>query len=87
MGRKCKEWTDCKDQRDWLRTAKANGLPVEHGGRHTCIVANGRRIPIPNGETKTGTRGSILRSLSAAGVVVLLILSLATFAALYSLAV
>ena len=50
------------------------GAAVENGGRHPCVVYQGHRVPVPDGELKTGTRWSIVKSLAALGLSVLLII-------------
>jgi hypothetical protein len=65
------EWRECKDDRDWVTVAKRKGYEVRSGkGSHTCLEVNGRSIPVPKGETRKGTKSSILRSLAAAGAMV-----------------
>lgn len=71
MTRKTLDWRECKDDRDWCAVAKRKGYEVRSGkGSHTCIEVNGRSIPVPKGETRKGTKASILRSLAAAGALV-----------------
>jgi len=44
------------------------GAAVENGGRHPCVVYHGHRVPVPDGELRTGTRWSIVKSLAALGL-------------------
>lgn len=66
---------DCRTQRDFVSVARQQGYRVENGGRHTCVVADGRRVPLghANGEIPTGTRRAIIRALKAVGMTALVL--------------
>lgn len=80
MGRKAKEWRECRTAGDFERAARAKGLVVESRGRHRCIVHKGHAVPLghSNGELPVGTRGSILRSLAKLGLLLLVLAAIAT---------
>jgi hypothetical protein len=70
---------ECKTSGDFLRYAERHGCAIERG-RHTCIVHNGHRVPVPthgNGELCKGTRAAIIRALSAIGLAVAVIAMIA----------
>lgn len=79
MGRKHstpEDWksTGSVSQREVLayaeREGRRRGIDVEirTGGRHTCIVVDGQSNPVPTGEIRRGTLGSIIKALAAVGL-------------------
>lgn len=70
----------CKTHDDFVSYSKKHKARVEPGGRHTLIFPpGGGLVPVPHhkGDLATGTRFSIIKALTAAGmagVVILVVL-------------